>query len=885
MEATADHSGNVSRRGGKRRALKWILISIAIIIIVVIVIVPVYLSSESGKQLVLSRINSSIDGKVDMKTLSVGWFKGIRLTGLTFLNTAGTTSVNVKQISAKPRLPGLLWGNFALNKTVVDKPEIVINLEEQPQVAVRDKTEEKVKVEAEEGGLALAMLDLEVKEGNARINLSSNDRRTETVEFRNIASKVNLNPLGQKSTFDLAMSVASNDKESQVSATGSLKRPAKKRWTLKGTSGDVKVHIDKLDLSTLTPLFALAGKDIRTGGVLNADADVKIADGRFERILTKATLTDFKRIADGKETVLREPVVIDADVSSKDDIIVIHQFSFDSSFCNVSCSGSGNTVDYNATADLRGLTDFGDQFVDLGEYDFSGSVSSKGMLAFEKTGIKVSGQGLAERLVINKGKLTTPATTANLGFDIQTDTDKNVATVKSASIMADPGRIEIANSVFPLGDKSGEIEMGLSAELDLKKIQPFLGLAVEIPEGMTLGGRLISEASINGKGSRYKLVTKKTNIDNLLIVSRDQEPFQQKSVRLMADIVCDTQEKEITINDLLLEGAQGESLIKVLKGKFNQSSSNDKTKVSGELEAQYDLATVSALASPFMPQGLAMEGKRTTNLKFNSEYPKGTDQFLANLNGNTSLGFDKAQYKGMNFSKANLQLDVNQGLLTLDLPATKVNDGTVNFAGNINFKEKPPTLRMAKPSQLAQKVRLNKEISGKLLMFLNPIFVGASEIEGFGDFYCEKMSIPLGSNAAKEDIEVTGTVALDKVRLKGKGLLGQLIKSYDILEVTPTRFVLQDGFVNYDDMAILVDNRSLNFAGKIGLDKSMDMTVTLPLTYGKVLGTGDESTSRITLPIEGTLDNPKINEGRLIEDAGKKLLEDQLKKGLEDIFR
>ena len=884
MGATTDHSGNVSRRGGKRRVLKWILISIAIIAVFVIVIVPVCLSSQMGKRFVLSKINSSIDGEVDMKTLSVGWFKGVRLTGLTF--TEGTTSVKVKQMSTKPRLPALLRGDLALRNTVVDKPEIVINVEDPGRVGRREKsTGEKVDVSVEETALSLAMLDLEVKEGNAKINLSSKARGRETVEFRNIASKVNLNPLGQKSTFDLALSVASDDKESQVSATGSLKRSSKKKWTLKGTSGDVKVRIDKLDLASLTPLFALAGKDIQTSGLLNADADVKIADGRFERIMTKATLSDFKRIADGKETILDEPVVIDADVSSKDDTIIIHQFSFESSFCNVSCSGRGNTVDYNAKADLGGLLDFGDQFVDLGEYNMSGSLSSRGKLAFEKTGVKVSGQGLAENLVINKGSLATPATTANLGFDIQTDKEKSIATVKSAKIMADPGSIDISNSVIPLGDKSGDMELGFSADLDLKKLQPFLGLAMDIPEGMVLGGRLVSATSISGKSSRYKLVTKKTNVSNLLIVSRGQEPFRQQSVKLMADIVCDSKEKEITINDLLLEGTQGESLIKVIKGRFNQTSSRDKTKVTGDLDVEYDLGAVSAMASPFLPQGLSVDGKRRTRLEFNSEYPTGTDQFLANLNGSTSLGIDKARYKGMEFSQANLDVDVVEGLMALKLPAAKVNGGTINFDGNVNFKEKPATLRMARPSQLAQKVRINKEIGNKILQYINPIFVGATEIEGYSDFYCEKLSIPLGGEAAREDIEITGTISMDDVRLKGKGLLGQLVRGYELLEIKPTRFVLKDGFVNYDDMAIIVDDDiPLNFSGKIGLDESLDMNVTLPLSFGDILGIGGKS-SRITLPLKGTLKKMEINTDKLGEELLKKSGEELLKKGLEEIFK
>jgi hypothetical protein len=87
-------------------------------------------------------------------------------------------------------------------------------------------------------------------------------------------------------------------------------------------------------------------------------------------------------------------------------------------------------------------------------------------------------------------------------------------------------------------------------------------------------------------------------------------------------------------------------------------------------------------------------------------------------------------------------------------------------------------------------------------------------------------------------------------------------------------------------MPIHVDKYPLNFSGRIGLDKSLDMTVILPLTVAlKTAKVGGDSDMRIPVPIGGTLDNPTIDFRSLIEEAGKKLIEDQLKKALEDIFR
>jgi hypothetical protein len=63
------------------------------------------------------------------------------------------------------------------------------------------------------------------------------------------------------------------------------------------------------------------------------------------------------------------------------------------------------------------------------------------------------------------------------------------------------------------------------------------------------------------------------------------------------------------------------------------------------------------------------------------------------------------------------------------------------------------------------------------------------------------------------------------------------------------------------------------------------MSVTLPYTtQGRTIRVGGESTRRITLPITGTVDNPKLDVGKLLEDQLKQEAEEQLKKALEDIF-
>jgi hypothetical protein len=173
-------------------------------------------------------------------------------------------------------------------------------------------------------------------------------------------------------------------------------------------------------------------------------------------------------------------------------------------------------------------------------------------------------------------------------------------------------------------------------------------------------------------------------------------------------------------------------------------------------------------------------------------------------------------------------------------------------------------------------------------MYLNPIFAGAVNVSGKVSLSCEQLAIPLGA-AAKKQIQIIGTIAGEDIRLSSGDLLNKLLAVGDValgqqvITLRPTRFVLWDGFLRYDNMQIDVGDNPLNFKGVIGLDKTLNMTATLPYTIeGKTISVGQEADpKRVSVPLRGTVDKPEVDLGRLLEDQLRKgLLE-----GLDKIFK
>jgi len=175
---------------GKRRILKLVLALVVVLIVLVFLLVPALISSGKGRKIILAKINDSIAGQTDFADLSMGWFKGIKVADFSFNDNAGQVSVRVKQIATKPHYGSLLTGNLSFGQTLIDKPNVQINLKAQkprsPGQEVPADTATKSIV------LPVKRLDLVLNDGNLKVT----DPQAGTVELSQINSRLNLRPPG-----------------------------------------------------------------------------------------------------------------------------------------------------------------------------------------------------------------------------------------------------------------------------------------------------------------------------------------------------------------------------------------------------------------------------------------------------------------------------------------------------------------------------------------------------------------------------------------------------------------------------------------------------------------------------------------------------------------
>ena len=894
MMRPSNNTTQKTKTSKAKRFLKRVLVVIVVLGLLIFFLVPLYLSSSSGNNFIVGRINNAVDGRVDIGSFSMGWFRGVHLSDLSFVDNAGLANVNVKSISAKPRYVSCLLGDIAISRAVVDEPRVVINLKDTHSAvtskATPPKTTDRSAPTGKRSGPRLREIDLELRKGDVTINSLDSTGRAQSLQFSNIESKLDINPAGKNSSFDVSMDVDGDGKNGTISAKGDLTPAKKKSWTLKGTSGDFAVKIKNLDLETLAPVFALAGKDIDTSGTLNADMDVRIDDGRFEKLSGSAVLAGFKQKVAGKETVLAEPVKIEAQISSDKERVNIDKLNLTSSFCNLNCKGGANAVDYTMTANLAGLQDFTGQFTDMAGYKAAGDLQSSGKVVFDKGSLQAKGKGTFKNMTItNKDKKSTPPASIDVVFDIDAQTDKELLKVTALQAQAAGiGQLKITNSVLPLAETTKDkLAANVSADLNLDRAQAFANVFGLIGDKIDIDGALKSDILVSKVKTAFHIVTDRTQIANLKIAKEGQaKPYEEKLLKLRADVIADPEQYTYMINTLQVDSTH----IDITEGKLSKISKKGTTKLDGQFEAEYDLAEVSKMAQAYIPENLTMEGKRKDTIKFRTHYPDDkTDKMLANMNAEAKFGFDKAEFMGLQLGRAESDLKIDSGKLTLTPFQTTANGGKLAFGGGIDFNEKVPTLTLAKAMPLVENVAINDKMAGQMLKYLNPIFANQVNISGIANFHCDKLAIPLAADK-KETIEVVGTVGMENVKLRAAGLMGQIMsvgnkKGETNLTIMPTKFALQKGVLSYKDMQINVEDNPVNFAGAIGLDKSLNMKVTLPYTIsGETVKVGQESANRIALPIEGTVDNPSINASKVIETIGQETLENELKRQLEKLL-
>jgi hypothetical protein len=301
--------------------------------------------------------------------------------------------------------------------------------------------------------------------------------------------------------------------KSQIHAEGKIKPDkAIRGWSLKGTTGDLIVEVNDLDLESLGSILELAKIDVQTKGQVSADLNAVVKDGDFENLTgtIKAKNLDVTGPALNGDNLKTNLLNVAVKLKSQEQLINIEQFQFDSDWLVAQIGGMVPTT-FSSWSDF--LTSESDVSLNADfELNAAELLSQMPHTFGVKEEMKVTSGKLSGNITANRGKLNGQVNLNELAGTIE---DKKLAlsqpVTSKLQISTDRKKIRFdeldVTASFAKINASGFLEqLKYSGYVNLEKLQSEFGqfvdlgkydIAGEIFEQGTLS---VVESKITGSG-------------------------------------------------------------------------------------------------------------------------------------------------------------------------------------------------------------------------------------------------------------------------------------------------------------------------------------------------------------------------------------------------
>ena len=316
---------------------------------------------------------------------------------------------------------------------------------------------------------------------------------------------------------------------------------------------------------------------------------------------------------------------------------------------------------------------------------------------------------------------------------------------------------------------------------------------------------------------------------------------------------------------------------------------------------------VAALLGPWIPGELSGSEQEPCRFELDGQLTGfAAADLVAGLRGTVELGVGRYRQTGLDLGGlTQLELADGQATVTGDLRANggalKLDGGLVLAAGSEGLVSRDARLVVD-----ADQVAANSGL-GPLLSYVHPAFASLDSLNQTtigGHITCDVELRYEGELSAaalaggwealpKEPIQGEIRFALDEANLVGSPLFQGLLAKLDLagskeFRLRPITLAVRDGRLTYETpWEWTVRGAQTTFGGSIGLDRSLDLRWTIPIT-GEVVARNDFlkrlEGETIEIPIGGTITRPKIETDGLLTDLAKGVVRSELEQALDSLI-
>ncbi len=318
---------------------------------------------------------------------------------------------------------------------------------------------------------------------------------------------------------------------------------------------------------------------------------------------------------------------------------------------------------------------------------------------------------------------------------------------------------------------------------------------------------------------------------------------------------------------------------------------------------------IAALLGPMIPGQLSGADEEPVSFTVNGRARDfETSSLVEGFSAQANIGVGRYQNAGLDLSGA-IQVVVEAGIATMtgDLGA---NGGSLDLESTIDLRHfaaaaaegSDGAAAERRPTRFALRasgVRANSELS-PLLGQLHPAFAGLEALKNgaIGGLINAQLELDYDGPLSAEELDGgwdaipkapftgRGEIGIDQAVIAGSPFLSKALAQLGVdtstdLRLSPLSFAVSNGRLTYDKpWAWNVSGSDTTFAGSVGLDQSMDLTWSVPLTE-KLIGKSEFLQpllgQTVRLPISGSLKAPRLEWSGVLSDLVRTALAETAK--------
>ena len=280
---------------------------------------------------------------------------------------------------------------------------------------------------------------------------------------------------------------------------------------------------------------------------------------------------------------------------------------------------------------------------------------------------------------------------------------------------------------------------------------------------------------------------------------------------------------------------------------------------------------------------------------------------LSGLNAGAGVNWQSLKAYGFDVGEGELKATVERGVAKTNLIKASFGGGTIVLEPSLKLNPGRYDLSF-QPGAIISKAKLTPAVCAEALGYALPAIANSAQADGTFSFDLGDNLIPLADYTkmrGKGNLTIhDATVAPGPVVAQLVEALGMQTPKMQLSRGNVVPIEVKDGRVYHKDFVLNVGGTSVTSAGSVGLDGSLDVTLTVPVggfiaekllpnnpLIQKALGQ-----QTIAIAVGGTMSKPVLNreamKGALakivekaIKDAGQNAAEDVFKKGLEGLLK